>query len=636
MPSKLILTVLALLMGAADALACADFSRAPSSRWATRQANGVQMLVTPCGDPFLSIGVNIVNSPVPIEKIAGQRYEWRRFYRSEAEFYAETRRRLASWGFNTGGAWSAPPAKLDMPSIVILGVGVEAKFHWFDPFDPATERRVRTLTQKLVAPYRNDPRRIGYFTDNEMGWWSGALFHYYSKQPMGSHTKRRWVAHLRSHYGDDWRRFLADFRPPEGVTSWDALLATRADTKLKPGGEGIQAVRGWTALVATRYYEVIEGAFRDADPDALLFGDRLPIYYDPVAVKPMARHTDVLGVNYNPDAGDGWVAPYFFDGLRNISGGKPVLVSEWFFAAHENRSGNKNKGHLMTVATQELRARGAAAATRNFAAIPELVGWHWFQYPDHPSGGRADGEDYNFGLVDMQDRPYEGLVAALAAANGEAPRLHDNATPLQGRDLVVPHAHISMDDHTLADWPKPSALLPPLTPKPGEIAFGEAYLAWDDDGISFATIGQDYYDIDLFARPATFPLEEAYRFAIGIDAGAGPRRFTLAFTPPEQRGKDYPIMKALLCEGSPQEEANCATPSGGKAVYFGSDQPRIVAEARLPWSALGISAPPANGKIRVEIAGTAWHRARWMSLTGAAPAEAMGNTANWREVTLAR
>jgi hypothetical protein len=38
----------------------------------------------------------------------------------------------------------------------------------------------------------------------------------------------------------------------------------------------------------------------------------------------------------------------------------------------------------------------------------------------------------------------------------------------------------------------------------------------------------------------------------------------------------------------------------------------------------------------VEIAGTAWHRARWMSLTGAAPAEAMGNTANWREVTLAR
>jgi hypothetical protein len=625
---------LAFLSGLGEASACTDFSRAPSSRWTTRLVNGVQMLVTPCGDPFLSIGVNIVNSPVPLEKIEGPRYEWRRFYASEAEYYAATRRRLESWGFNTAGGWSAPPAKVDMPSIVYLGVGVDAKFHWFDPFDPASEQRVRALTVKEVAPYRNDPRRIGYFTDNEMGWWSGALFHYYSKQPASNHTKRRWVAHLRQHYGDDWARFTADFVP--GAGSWDALVATGNDTKLKPGGQGIQAVRGWAALVATRYYEVIGRAFRDADPDALLFGDRLPIYYDPVAVVPMARHMDVLGVNYNPDAGDGWIAPYFFDGLRNISGGKPVLVSEWFFAAHENRTGNKNKGHLMTVATQEQRARGAAAATRNFAAVPEMVGWHWFQWPDHPAGGRADGEDYNFGLVDMQDRPYEGLVAALAGANGASRSIHAAATPMQGRDLAVPYARIAMDDHTIADWPKPAALLPPLTPQPGEIAFGEVYLAWDEDGISFATIGQDYYDIDLFARPATFPLEESYGFAIGIDAGAGPRRFTLSFTPPEQRGKNYPIMKALLCEAAPKDEASCVTPQGGKAEYFGSDQPRIVAEARLPWSALGVSASPASGKMRIEIAATAWHRARWMSLTGAAPADAMANTANWREVTLAR
>jgi hypothetical protein len=634
MPKALIVAAIALVLGAAEASACADFSRAPSSRWSTRQVNGVQMLVTPCGDPFLSIGVNVVNSPVPIEKIEGPRYDWRRFYPSEAAFYAEARRRMQSWGFNTAGGWSAAPTKIDMPSIVYLGVGVDAKFHWFDPFDPATEARVRALTATEVAPYRNDPRRIGYFTDNEMGWWSGALFHYYSKQPATSHTKRRWVAHLRQHYGDDWLRFTADFAP--GADSWDALVAAKNDTKLKSGGEGIQAVRGWAALVATRYYEVIERAFRDADPDALLFGDRLPIYYDPVAVKPMARHMDVLGVNYNPDAGDGWIAPYFFDGLRNISGGKPVLVSEWFFAAHENRTGNRNKGHLMTVRTQEQRARGAAAATRHFSAIPELVGWHWFQWPDHPAGGRADGEDYNFGLVDMENRPYEGLVAALAAANGAAGPIHRNATAMQDRDLIVPYARVTMEDHTLADWPKPSALLPPLSAQPGEIAFGEAYLAWDEDGLSFATIGQDYYDIELFARPATFPLEESYRFAIGIDAGAGPRRFTLSFTPPEVRGKDYPIMKALLCEGAPREEAGCHTPAGARAEYFGSDQPRIVAEARLPWSALGLSAPPADGKLRIEIAATAWHRARWMSLTGAAPEAAMANTANWREVTLAR
>jgi hypothetical protein len=213
---------------------------------------------------------------------------------------------------------------------------------------------------------------------------------------------------------------------------------------------------------------------------------------------------------------------------------------------------------------------------------------------------------------------------------------HADATPMRGRDLVVPHARISVDDNTLSDWPKPAALLPPLTPQPGEIAFGEAYLAWDERGLSFATIGQDYYDVDLFARPASFPLGESYRFALGLDAGAGPRRFTLFFTPPEQRGKDYPIMKALLCEGAPAEVEACRAPDGAVAEYFGSDQPRIVAEAFLPWQALGVSAPPASGRLKLEIAATAWHRARWMSLSGAAPNEAMATPHNWREVTLSR
>jgi hypothetical protein len=127
---------------------------------------------------------------------------------------------------------------------------------------------------------------------------------------------------------------------------------------MKPGGNGIAAVREWTGLVAERYYTLAEKAIRAADPDALYFGDRLPIYYDPAAVRAMARHVDAIATNYNPDSGDGWIAHYYFTGLEELSGGKPVLVTEWFFAANENRTGNSNNGHLMTVATQADRARG--------------------------------------------------------------------------------------------------------------------------------------------------------------------------------------------------------------------------------------------------------------------------------------
>ena len=227
---------------------------------------------------------------------------------------------------------------------------------------------------------------------------------------------------LRQHYAGDWSRFTADFMPPEGVGSWDQLLTTTQSTRMKPGGAGIRAVREWTGVVAEHYYALAEKAIRAADPEALFFGDRLPIYYDPAAVRAMAPHVDAIAINYNVDSGDGWIADYFFDGLRKLSGGKPELVTEWFFAARENRTGNRNNGHLMTVATQEERAAGAAAAIANFAAIPELVGAHWFMYYDHPKGGRPDGEDYDFGLVDINDRPYERLTAALAAANRRALR----------------------------------------------------------------------------------------------------------------------------------------------------------------------------------------------------------------------
>ena len=83
-----------------------------------------------------------------------------------------------------------------------------------------------------------------------------------------------------------------------------------------------------------------------------------------------------------------------------------------------------NQGHLMTVQTQAERARGAAAAAQEFAKLPQLVGLHWFQYYDHPLGGRPDGEDYNFGLVDLDDRPYEALTEAFSSyqsTSGKSP-----------------------------------------------------------------------------------------------------------------------------------------------------------------------------------------------------------------------
>src|SRR5258708_39826711 len=102
-----------------------------------------------------------------------------------------------------------------------------------------------------------------------------------------------------------------------------------------------------------------------------------------------------------------------------------------------------------------------------------------------------------------------------AASRSEpAPRAHD---------FTIPRARIVIADHSLAGWPKPAALVPPLSPAAGEVAFGEAYLTGNDAGIDLATIGQDHYDLGLLAYDGASPRGRAYRLRLGLDAAAWPR-----------------------------------------------------------------------------------------------------------------
>jgi len=630
---------LLIFLGSAVGAAACGLGDAPDARWRTEKLQGEAWLVDPCGVKLFSTGVNVLDGGYSVAKLDRPRYDWHRYDGSLDQWIGETRARMAQWAFNTAGSWSLPPQQLRLPGVIDLELGRNARFHWFDPFRPDMGKIMDDKARELTAPYRASPYRIGYFSDNEVGWWDGALFTFYSRKPAGNFTKQRLVRALEGYYHEDWRRFSEDFVAPAEVHSWNGLLASQATAKLRPGGQGAKFIALWTRIVAEHYYALSAHAIHRADPGALFFGDRLPIYYDPAAIRAEAPYVDAIATNYNVDSPEGWVAPYYFDGLRALTGAKPVLISEWFYAAHQNRTGNRNNGHLMTVDTQAERAAGAAAAARNFAAIPEVLGVHWFQYYDYPVGGRQDSEDYNFGLVDIEDRPYEELTAALGAANRALPAIHQDAKKMPRQDraaIVLPKAAIDPTHASLIDWPKPLALLPPLRASKGDVAFGEAYLAWSDQGISLATIGQDYYDTEVLAYDGAFPLSEAYRVELDLDAGTGPKRFTLYFIPPKGKTRDYPPMAPMLCAGAPEEHhgASCPPVPGSATLYFGADQPRIVAETLIPWQALGLAGPPDPKRIKFEVSARSWFRARWMSLSGLAPEKGSADPAAWTEATL--
>lgn len=596
--------------------------------------------MTPCGERFFSLGVNVMH-PGAIDPTLARSPDSKDPVDSRMQTWIDVAtRHVHDWGFNTAGAWSLTPDLLKMPEVVNLELGRNSRFHWLDPFHPNMGWFMKKKARQLVAPYRGSPYRIGYFSDNEVGWWGGALFNYYAREPAGNYTKQQWVRMLRARYVGSWQHFVADFVPPADVHNWRDLLRVHGKiTQLRVGGHGIDAVRQWTFTIADLYYHMVRDSLRAADPGALFLGDRLPIYYDPVAVKAEAPYVDVISTNYNADSPEGWIAPYYFAGLHRLGHGKPVLVSEWFYAARENRTGNRNNGHLMTVQTQAERAAGAEAATLNYARMKDLLGLDWFQYYDDPNGGRADGEDYDFGLVDVHDRPYEELTAALTDANRQVPKIHASGlapTASSARPFPVPRADIDPTHASLIDWPKPAALLPPLRPSPGEVAFGEVYLSWSPKGLALGTIGQDYYDIGLLAYQGAFPLQEAFRIELHVDAGAGPKHFTYYFIPPYTKVKDHPPMAPKLCLGTPTEHAatDCPAVPGAQALYFGADQPRIAAEALIPWEALGLDGPPADGKLRVEVSSTAWHRSRWMSLSGLSPTEGAAHPEKWMPMRL--
>ena len=604
--------------------ACSARAGSPG-RWKLESRGGVSWLITPCGDRFFSIGVNTL---LPSSSTVNR---WPDIPRSSDAWARRAAGQIRGWGFNTAGAFSAP--NLPLPSFPDLDLGWRARFHWADPLDPSVEELMMTQAREAVGPYKGSAYRIGYFADNEVGWWNGTLFSYYLNQPATNHTKQALVALLDSHYGGDWHRFIDDFVVTTGISSFQELLRRPdAHAHLRPGGNGIRMIREWTGAITRRYYELVHRALREADPAALIFGDRLPGFYDPDAVRAMAPFVDAVATNYNVESPDGWIAHYYFDGLRQLTGNKPVLVSEWYFAARENRSGNLNTGHLMTVQTQAERARGAASAARRFALEPGVVGIHWFEYYDEPKGGRVrDREDYNFGLVDTDGRPYEDLIAALTTANRGLAEIHQGAAARPAAkgtgEIRIPEADIDTDELRLAQWPKDEALVKGLSAPAPEAVFGDMFLAWSAKGLHFATISMDHYDAHLLEYDGKFPRSEAFRIDFGVDAGAGARRFAFFSIPSKAPAKAADkAMRIEVCRMNHGVcEAVLSTIRDGSLTRYA---------ITLPWEALGLSGPPRDPHLRVQLAATAFYRSHWMSLGGAPPAKAMEDPATWKPAVL--
>jgi len=208
---------------------------------------------------------------------------------------------------------------------------------------------------------------------------------------------------------------------------------------------------------------------------------------------------DAVSSNLNASWSDGSFARFYVETLHRLAG-KPVLIGEFYMCARDNRSGNKNdRGVYPVVATQKERAAGFRNTLRALLQIPHVIGADWFQYYDEPTHGRYDGENFNFGLVDIHDRPYEALTT-IASALDLAGLKKQPAPARPDASQGVPPAPrnpLAQFEPTLAlkHWDRERGFVQPVSEDP----LADLYVCWNKKAIYLGLYAQDVTE-DVFYK----------------------------------------------------------------------------------------------------------------------------------------
>jgi agarase len=179
--------------------------------------------------------------------------------------------------------------------------------------------------------------------------------------------------------------------------------------------------------IARRYFTVVAAAVRRVSPGKLVFCPAaLSTGSHERVLRQAGRHCDVIQIEGQQDSDQDFLRAF-------LHGRKPMFV--WTTATAQADSGFDPAQSWLDFPTQEQRGAGYAGYLRRaldmHAWSPEeaypILGIDWWAYVDKVVGGEAA----NFGLVDVQDRAYDGRENPvygdfLTAVRGANAAVHDS------------------------------------------------------------------------------------------------------------------------------------------------------------------------------------------------------------------
>jgi len=394
------------------------------------KVNGTSWIIDPSGNTFICKAVNHVSYEGDYAPSLGYSPYNRavsKKYGSSENWAKASVEKMRNFGFNTIGAWSSDDTfTKGMPYTIILNIASTAGSEWLsgklaDFFSSRFESAAYDLAERLCLPRKDDPYLLGYFTDNELRWspdWRSPnhLIVDYLSLPPEAEGKRALVEYLRGKYreidalNEAWNTSFSSF---EDVLNFYA----------PPNGNALESdALGFLEILSRRYFQVCHDAIRKFDPNHLLLGCRYALKPPDEALKGCIDYSDVISINNYSDEPP-------LKNLRSIYAltGLPIMITEFSFKAMDSSLPN-TKGAGVPLRTQGERADHYEEYVRKLISERYVIGYHWFEYTDEPAEGRFDGENSNYGLVDIADDPWTILVTRATAINLQAEILHLQGT----------------------------------------------------------------------------------------------------------------------------------------------------------------------------------------------------------------
>ena len=365
---------------------------------------------------------------------------------SEEAWAQSTSGRLKSWNFNAlGCGWSQGMKGKGLPRDEFISFGshfsslddICPKVYWTgfpNVFSPKWEAYCDKMARRSCTPVKDDPWVIGYFLDNELEWFGKdgkpwGLFDECLKKPAGHSGKEALVKFLQGKYPT-----IAAFNAAWKVSydSWDAL---RTDTKVieTSSSRADEDRLAFVKLIAERYFAVTNAAMKKADPNHINLGCRFAGFMPPGTMEVAGKYCDVVAVNYygNVDLERGIstdMPKVFADYAKRCN--RPMMITEWSFPAYDSGLPCQN-GAGQRVATQAEKARCYEIYQTALMQFPFMVGSNYFMWVDEPALGISSTfpEDSNYGLVDVNDNPWQTLVTKATTVNARVYEIHSGKTP---------------------------------------------------------------------------------------------------------------------------------------------------------------------------------------------------------------